>query len=275
VPSPRLPDLPDLRVLLLDADGNLFPSEEPAFVASVEVTNAFLEAYGAPAGLDPEQLRLATTGKNFRTTAVDLAVAAGVPVHPQLAGRHPAARTATASHEGGRLVLQPAALEHWVAEEKRQVSAHLGRVLRPDPAVSGPLHRLAASYGLAAVSSSASARLEACFTATGLAGLVPADRRWSAEDSLPVPTSKPDPAVYLLAGRELGVAGPEALAVEDSVPGAQSAVAAGFPTVGNVVFVPEAEREERAAALLAVGVATVVASWDELAGLLLGAPVGA
>ena len=276
MPSPaRLPDLPDLRLLLLDADGNLFPSEAPAFVASVEVTNAFLAAYGAPAGLDPEQLRLSTTGKNFRTTAMDLAVARGVPVHPELAGGRPGATTSLAEREGGRPVLQPAALEHWVQQEREQVSAHLGRVLRPDPAVVQPLERLATRYGLAAVSSSALGRLDACFTATGLAGLVPADRRWSAEDSLPVPTSKPDPAVYLLAGRELGVSGAEALAVEDSLPGAQAAVAAGFPTVGNVVFVPEDERPERAGVLREAGVLAVVSSWDELAGLLLGVPVGA
>jgi hypothetical protein len=31
-----------LTALLCDADGNLFPSEEPAFVASAEVTNRFL-----------------------------------------------------------------------------------------------------------------------------------------------------------------------------------------------------------------------------------------
>ena len=32
--------------LLCDADGNLFPSEEPAFEASAEVTNAFLASLG-------------------------------------------------------------------------------------------------------------------------------------------------------------------------------------------------------------------------------------
>lgn len=267
--------LPELRVLLLDADGNLFPSEGPAFVASVQVTDAFLTAYGAPAGLDPEQLRLTTTGKNFRTTAVDLAVARGVPVHPDLAQGRPGASTSTAEQHGGRRVLRPEALEHWVAEEKRQVSAHLGRVLRPDPAVTRPLQRLAERYGLAAVSSSALGRLDACFTATGLADLVPAGRRWSAEDSLAVPTGKPDPAVYLLAGRELDVAGGQALAVEDSLPGAQAAVAAGFPTVGNVVFVPQEERAERVRELRGAGVVAVVSSWDELADLLLAVPAAA
>ncbi len=66
------------RVLLCDADGCLFPSEEPAFVASADVTNAFLDRLGLTVRFGAEELRLATTGKNFRTTAVDLAVAHGV-----------------------------------------------------------------------------------------------------------------------------------------------------------------------------------------------------
>ena len=42
-----MPALPEplvarLEVLLCDADGNLFPSEEPAFVASADVTNRLL-----------------------------------------------------------------------------------------------------------------------------------------------------------------------------------------------------------------------------------------
>jgi HAD superfamily hydrolase (TIGR01509 family) len=199
-------DLSDLRVLLCDADGTLFPSEEPAFAASAGVTNAFLASVGVPA--------------------------------------------------------------RFTAEEKRQVTAHLGQVLRPDDAVLGPLGRLA-HLRQAAVSSSASARLDACFTATGLDGVLPPGLRYSAEDSLPVPTSKPDPAIYLFAGRELGCTGRQGLAVEDAVPGAVSAVAAGFPTVGNVMFVPPAERAARTEQLRQAGVGAVVDSWDDLATLLL------
>ena len=229
--------------LLLDADGNLFPSEEPAFVASADVTNELLASLGVAARYEPEELRLATTGKNFRTTAVDLATTHGVTI------------------EGGEL-------ERWVAEERRRVTAHLAEVLRPEPAVLGPIRRLARRYPLAAVSSSASARLDACFSATGLADLVPAERRYSAEDSLPVPTSKPDPAVYLHACEALGVLPSEALAVEDSVPGAESAVRAGIRTIGNVQFVPPAERGERVRLLRTAGVAAVVASWCELEDLV-------
>ena len=37
-------DAAAFTTVLCDADGNLFPSEEPAFTASVEVTNEFLDA---------------------------------------------------------------------------------------------------------------------------------------------------------------------------------------------------------------------------------------
>jgi HAD superfamily hydrolase (TIGR01509 family) len=234
-----------VEVLLCDADGNLFPSEEPAFVASAEVTNRCLAMLGVARRYEAQELRLAATGKNFRTTIVDLARDAGV-----------------SGALGG------AQLERWVAEERDAVTRHLARVLEPDPAVSEPLARLATRFGLAAVSSSALCRLDACFTATGLAELIAPERRFSAEDSLPTPTSKPDPAIYLLAGRVLGVAGARGLAVEDSVAGVRSAVAAGFATIGNVAFVARAEREQRIDALYGAGAVAVVDSWSELEALL-------
>jgi beta-phosphoglucomutase-like phosphatase (HAD superfamily) len=243
-PTAALPDavVAGLRALLCDADGNLFPSEEPAFVASAEVTNAFLAELGSPQRFTAEELRLATTGMNFRTTSRRLATEAGSP---------------------------DVDLEPWIAEEKRAVTAHLGEVLRPHEETTTAITELARHLRPAVVSSSALTRLDACFRATGLAGLLPAEVRFSAEDSLPVPTSKPDPAVYLHACAALGVAPATGLAVEDSVAGALSAVRAGCPTVGNLLFVPVAERAERAAALREAGVLTVVDSWRELADLLL------
>jgi HAD superfamily hydrolase (TIGR01509 family) len=219
----------------------------------------------------PGHLLATTTGKNFRTTAVDLAVAHGVAVEP---GLRPAGGPASGAGTGP--VLSAAVLDDWVAQEKKVVSEYLGQVLRPDPAVLEPLRRLAGRYLLAAVSSSALSRLDECFRAADLAGLIPAERRFSAEDSLPRPTSKPDPAVYLYAAGQLGVAPEHALAVEDSLPGAQSAVAAGITTIGNVTFVADGDRAARRDALLAVGATAVIASWDELAAALLdGAPIGA
>ena len=155
-----------------------------------------------------------------------------------------------------------------MSEEKDVVTAHLRTVLRPDPAVRGPLECLSGRFALAAVTSSASSRLAACLEVTGLASLFDPDRRFSAEDSLAEPTSKPDPAVYVYAGATLGVGPAEAVAVEDSVNGARSAVAAGFPTIGLLQFVPGADRRDRTGALHEAGVAAVAGSWSEVERLL-------
>ena len=67
-----------VRYLLCDADGNLFPSEEPAFDASAEVTNAFLASVGIERRYTPDELRAVATGMNFRSTGLKLAADAGV-----------------------------------------------------------------------------------------------------------------------------------------------------------------------------------------------------
>jgi HAD superfamily hydrolase (TIGR01509 family) len=236
-------DATAVEVLLCDADGNLFPSEGLAFEASTVVTNRLLRDLGVGRQFEVDELRRAAEGRNFRSTALALAAEHGV-------------------------ALPPDELERRVQQEREEVTAHLGRELRPDPAVHEPLRALAERYRLTVVSSSALGRLAASFTAAGLDELFPVADRFSAEDSLPVPTSKPDPAVYLFAGEALGVAGPQAVAVEDAVVGARSAVAAGFPTVGNLQFVAPDERAARIDALRDVGVAAIVESWAQLGELL-------
>src|ERR1700712_1866305 len=109
-----MPDSDDLCVLLLDADGSLFPSEAPAFVASADVTNRFLAALGVQATYTPEHLLATTTGKNFRTTAVDLAGSNGVTIEAAL---RPGAER-MADDRAGAPVLTAALLDDWVAEEK-------------------------------------------------------------------------------------------------------------------------------------------------------------
>ena len=236
-------------VLLCDADGNLFPSEVPAFDASAHVTNRLLAALGVPERFTALELRRASLGRNFRAMAQDLAREHGVALEAEV-------------------------LERFVDEERREVTAHLGRVLRPDPRVLEAVERLAGRMRMAVVSSSALPRLDACFTATGLDPYFPRDARFSAEDSLAVPASKPDPAVYVHAGESLGVTGETAIAVEDAPAGVRSAVAAGFPVIGNLVFVEPEEREAHAAALRDAGAREVVSSWAEVCELLDPAPAG-
>jgi HAD superfamily hydrolase (TIGR01509 family) len=236
-------ELGPVRALLCDADGNLFPSEEPAFAASAKVTNRLMAELGSTRRYHPEELRLATTGKNFRTTAADLAAAVGAP-------------------------LEADQLERWIAEEKRDVTDHLRRTLAADPDVLEPLSRLSRRFELAVVSSSALTRLRACFDVTGLAELLAAERHFSAEDSLPEPRGKPDPAIYTWALERLHIRPSEALAIEDSATGVRSAVAAGLQTIGNVQFVAADERAARIGELENAGVAAVISSWSGLETLI-------
>jgi beta-phosphoglucomutase-like phosphatase (HAD superfamily) len=239
------PDLSRVTALLCDADGNLFPSEGPAFEASAGVTNRFLDDLGSPDRHTPDELRAVALGRNFRSLAGDLARAHGVDLDEDV-------------------------LASWVAEEASVVTAHLSGVLAPDPVVRDALVRLASDVELSLVSSSALTRLDACLVASELDDLFPPERRFSAQDSLPSPTSKPDPAVYSLALEELGLDGHEAIAVEDAVSGVVSAVRAGIPVLGNLVHVPYAERDQQRAALSEAGAFAVVDDWDGVVDLVLG-----
>jgi HAD superfamily hydrolase (TIGR01509 family) len=205
---------------------------------------------GSDRRYEAEALRRATNGRNFRSTASILAAEAGAN-------------------------LDSADLEYWVAEERRAVTAHLARALKPDPSVAAALRALSRSYALAVVSSSAAERVRACLQATGLDDLFAADRLFSAEDSLPEPRSKPSPAVYLHAIEALGISGEQAVAVEDAVPGVVSAAAAGIPVIGLLAFVPEDERDEREAELRAEGAHAVVESWEDAVELLADERAGA
>jgi HAD superfamily hydrolase (TIGR01509 family) len=258
-----------ITTLLCDADDNLFPSERPAFAASVEVINRFLARFGLPAPFTAEELRKQAVGKNFRSTALDLAVLSGVPIEQTLAHGRPAAVVTSDSDASAGRALRADELEQWVRKEREQVTAHLAATLRPDPQVLEPLRDLASQYALTAVSSSASMRLNTCFTATGLDPLIPVAVRFSAEDSLPVPTSKTDPAVYLHAGQVLGIDAEQGLAIEDSVAGVTSAVAAGYLTVGNLMFLPTDERRCRSEELIDAGAVAITDSWRALADVLM------
>jgi beta-phosphoglucomutase-like phosphatase (HAD superfamily) len=238
------PSLGKVRVVLCDADGTLFPSEEPAFAASAGVTSAFAEKHGIAGDFSPVSLRLATTGANFRTTAGALLANAGVSVGDT-------------------------DLETWVVRERDVVTEYLATALDVDLHVVRAVETLASEFRLAAVSSSALVRLEACFNATGLAPWFPAAARFSAEDSLPRPTSKPDPAVYLHALTASACPPESAVAIEDSVTGVRSAVAAGIPTLGLVQFVPADEQDSRRRGLLEHGALAVADSWDDIVAWLM------
>ena len=232
-------------VLLCDADGNLFGSEGPAFAASHSVVNDFLGAIGSERRFSSEQLRRQTTGRNFRSTARWLAQLDACP-------------------------LSEKELERWVEQERREVTAHLALTLRPDHAIRSALLRLREHYDLAIVTSSALSRVDQCLRVTGLSDLFLPQRRFSAEDSLPAPRSKPYPDVYLQALADLDVSPEQALAIEDSVAGVRAARAAGVLTIGNTNFVGDGERAATARELQLAGALAVFSSWTEVVDFATG-----
>jgi beta-phosphoglucomutase-like phosphatase (HAD superfamily) len=238
------PDLSAVSTLLCDADGTLFPSEEPAYFASASVTQAFADHYGLSGDFSPDHLRRTGMGRNFRWLTAALLREAGIDADPD-------------------------DLVAWIERERVAVTAHLAETLRPDADVTAVAEGLTRRYRLAVVSSSASHRLLACLRATGLDETFPASHVFSAEDRLPTPMSKPDPAIYRHALMTLEVGPHEALALEDSTTGVESAVAAGIRTVGLVGFVAADERSERIGQLLDAGATLVVASWAEVGAVLL------
>jgi HAD superfamily hydrolase (TIGR01509 family) len=229
--------------VLLDADGTLFPSEEPAYDASARVTAAFAHRYGLLGDFTADTLRRTGVGRNFRALTADLLAEAGI--------------TTTAAE-----------LEEWIELERREVTAHLAATLKPAPDVRAVVDALAAQYRLAVVTSSATERVVTCLAATGLSDLLGRQVVFSAEDSMPTPRSKPDPAIYLHAAARLGVAVSDCVAVEDAPSGVRSAVAAGIHTVGMVCFVPVAERVARVEQLREAGAAAVIDSWWALRDVL-------
>jgi beta-phosphoglucomutase-like phosphatase (HAD superfamily) len=235
--------LDGVTAVLCDADGTLFASEEPAFAASAVITRELARRYRLSGDFSPTALRRAAAGRNFRDALSSRLAAAGVSV-------------------------DPAEFEEWVQREKQAVTERLARTLVVEPKVSQSIKNWAQRCRLALVSSSATSRLDACLAATGLAEYFPKPLRFSAEDSLARPMSKPDPAVYRHALARLGCAADDAVAIEDSVSGAQSAVGAGIRTLGIVQFAPADEQGRLTASLRVAGALAVADSWAELAGWL-------
>ena len=116
-----------ITTLLLDADDSLFPSEAPAFDASAEVTTRFLARFGVSSPLSGDELRKKAVGKNFRSTATDLAVVSGVPFERALADRRPDAVVASDSDVAGGRALTADELEEWVREERERVRGEPAR----------------------------------------------------------------------------------------------------------------------------------------------------
>ena len=137
----------------------------------------------------------------------------------------------------------------WVEHLRDRIIAALAREAEPVPGAAAILRDMAAlgvPYRVASNSSHEEMRVK--FARTGLAALV-AGRVHSARD---VAAGKPAPDLFLAAATAEGVAPGACLVVEDSVPGARGARAAGMACLGLVMH-GDTSHGDGAAALAAEG----------------------
>jgi HAD superfamily hydrolase (TIGR01509 family) len=165
--------------------------------------------------------------------------------------------------------MTPAELDEYVLREEDVVIAKLKEKLVPCVGVEPVLAKLAAEdrYKLAVVSSSALRRVKASIEKVDQDKYFAGDV-FSAATSLPVPTSKPDPAIYLHAMKTLGKTADECIAVEDSKSGTLSGTRAGIKVVGYVGPYPEDEKAHMEKVLADAGAVVIMKHWSEFDAIL-------
>ncbi|KAM0081074.1 hypothetical protein ACKRZS_006774 [Fusarium odoratissimum] len=239
-------NLMKITTLLLDCDNTLVQPESIAFEASADLTNEILAARKVDLSFTGSYLQLEFVGQNFQNMI--LAIEAKFNVSCNISDKE---------------------LEHYVSMEDDRVISKLMQNLELCDGANAELERLKGHYRLAVVSSSALRHVRACFDKAGQANFFDPSDVFSAADSLPVPTSKPDPAVNLHVLKVMGKGASECVAVEDSRSGATSAQRAGIITVG---YTGACETPEEADALCIVlgnaGCHFVMSSWDEFPDIL-------
>lgn len=161
-------------------------------------------------------------------------------------------------------------LESYVRHEEDAVIAKINEAGKPCVGVMEELERLQAEkkYHLAVVSSSAKRRVVASIKKVGQDKYFLEDEVFSAATSLPTPTSKPDPAIYLHSMKVLGKKPEECVAIEDSKSGTTAGYRAGIKVVGYTGPYPPERKEEMKKVLTDAGAVVVMDHWSEFPEML-------
>lgn len=233
--------MPKITEILFDCDNTLVLSEELAFEACADLANEILAKYDIPDRYTGPELLNDFVGQNFRGMVVNL-------------------------QKKFSFDIPGPEMEKYVSMEEDRVIAKLERDAKPCVGCSEELDKLykEKKYGMAVVSSSALRRVQASIDKVDQAKYFPKDHIFSAATSLPTPTTKPDPAIYLHACKVIGKEPGECVAVEDSKSGTLSAVRAKIPVIGYVGSYSGSEKQkEMTETLKGLGVGIVMQNWDE------------
>ncbi|TPX09643.1 uncharacterized protein E0L32_009116 [Thyridium curvatum] len=229
----------NITTLLFDCDNTLVLSEELAFEGCADLINEICEKHGLPERFTGSTLIKEFVGQNFRGMMTSL-------------------------QERYGFTMADAELEDYVRREEDVVIAKLKAHGLPCPGVDDVLAKLEREkkYEMAVVSSSALRRVKASIEKVGQDKFF-GDSVFSAATSLPKPTSKPDPAIYLHAMEVLGKKADECVAIEDSKSGTLSGARAGIKVVGYVGPYEDDKRAEMEKVLRDAGAVVVMQDWAE------------
>ncbi|ROW02947.1 hypothetical protein VSDG_01944 [Cytospora chrysosperma] len=235
-----------INTILFDCDNTLVLSEELAFEGCADLINKICKERGITIEkpFTGETLITEFVGQNFRGMLSTL--------QKQFNFEIPAED-----------------MEKYVLQEEDVVIAKLKEALKPCAGVDAELEKLAASgkYKLAVVSSSALRRVKASIEKVGQDKYF-GDDVFSAATSLPKPTSKPDPAIYLHAMKTIGKTADECVAVEDSKSGTLSGTRAGIKVIGYVGPYADDKKAEMEKVLRDAGAVVVMQDWKEFPAML-------
>ncbi|KAL2868198.1 HAD family hydrolase [Aspergillus lucknowensis] len=233
--------MPKITEIFFDCDNTLVLSEELAFEACADLANEILEKQDITVRYTGDQLIQDFVGQNFRGMMVSL-------------------------QAKFKFELSKEELEGYVKKEEDKVIAKLLEKAQPCVGASEQLEKLfeEKKYDLAVVSSSALRRVRASIQKVGQDKYFDYDMVFSAATSLPKPTSKPDPAIYLHALEACGKKAEETVTVEDSVSGALSAIRANIAVIGYVgSYHGEEKQAEMAQRLTDLGARVIMKHWNE------------
>ncbi|EMC97988.1 hypothetical protein BAUCODRAFT_31996 [Baudoinia panamericana UAMH 10762] len=198
------------KYILLDCDNTLCQSERLAFEACSELTNEVLEKHKIDARYNVDSLLEDFVGHNFRNMLVGL-------------------------QKKHNFEMSKEEQDDYVSRELGKVTQKLSEKCKECPGVTQQLEwAQKQGYPMAVVSTSAKPRVIASLQKTNLLRFFKEEHVYSAATSLNPPSSKPDPAIYIHACKELGVKPEDCLTVEDSKSGATAGMRANIPLIAYV-----------------------------------------
>lgn len=236
-----------LMVVLFDHDGTVVDSETIALESAWRLTNEVAREFAGAAHYELGEFVKSFAGKPYREILKTI-------------------------YADSLVTLSDRDTDALVAEEEKRAIERLSveaKATEGTPQVLSYLNGGGFEYAL--VSNSSLQRLSACLTSAALSDYFPSEQVFSAHDSLPVPRPKPLPDIYIHAVKCLDTEVSRCVAVEDSISGVKSAVAAGIGQIIGYVggtHISESERRSRTDALVSAGAQQVIERMHDLIGLL-------